>query len=99
MGKVLRDRFVFKAFYVLLALPTNLECSFQESENNEKCPSLLNLGAFIPLFRRSFLPWKCYLLSVPKRPERWFLCFRLTGTKAKWNSEEYANFEDRKIQV
>lgn len=72
MGKVLRDHFAFKAFYILLVLPTNLESSFQESQNNEKCHNPLNLGTFIPLFRRSF-PALEMLLSVPKRPENWFL--------------------------
>lgn len=72
MGKMLRDCFAFKAFYILLVLPINLECSFQENQNNQKCHNPLNLGTFIPLVRRSF-PALEMLSSVPKRPESWFL--------------------------
>lgn len=68
MREVLRDCFASKDFYILLVLPT--ECSFQGSQNNQKFHSPLNLGVFIPLFRRSFLCWKCYHQSVR---ESWFL--------------------------
>lgn len=72
MGEVLRDCFAFKEFYILLLLSTNLECSFQESQNNQKCHSPLNLEALSPLFRRCF-PVLEILLSVPKRSESCFL--------------------------